>query len=533
MKKITIMNEHLGVGGIEKYVSSLTRMLDSEYEIDLIITYKLKENSTFRISNKTNITYLIEESSNKGDIKRAFKRRRFVLLFKEIFKSIRLGILRKIKTKKAIKNLDTDYLITTRLYETKIVNKLLKNSNIIKIATDHTYPNRKYKNKLIKATRNFNKLVVSSENIKNIYKKQIGDKVEVVNNFIENINSNKNKLNTKNIITVGVLSREKDFTKLIEIMSLIVKKDKDITLTLVGDGPKKNDIQNKIKELGLEKNIELTGFLSQVEIEERMINSSLFAMTSKKESSALTLIEAMNMYLPIIAFSRASGAKELLEDGTGILINKNNKEEYANKIVELLNDKELLEEYSKKSKEKVYDFTFDKAKVEWIKILETEIPLINKKVMFISSTGGHLNELLMLKPLFKKYHFMLITENTKTNKNLKNKYGRRNVKYLVYGTRKHMLTYPFKLIINCFKSLYYYIKFRPKFIITTGAHTAGPMCIIGKIFRSKIIYIETFANSETKTVTGSIVYKFADMFVVQWESMLSLYENATYGGWIY
>lgn len=533
MKKITIMNEHLGVGGIEKYISSLTRMLDSEYELNLIITYKLKENPTFRISNKVNITYLIEESSNKGDIKRAFKRRRFGLFFKEIIRSIRLSIIRKIKTKKALKELNTDYLITTRLYETKLANKLLKNSDIIKIATDHKYPSKKYKNKIIKATRNFSKLIVTSENIKNIYKREIGEKVEVVNNFIENINSVKNKLNTKNIISVGVLSKEKDFTKLIEIMNLVVKKDKDITLTLVGDGPKKRAIQTKIKELGLENNIELTGFLSQVEIEEKMINSSLFAMTSRKESFGLTLIEAMNMYLPIIAFDRASGAKELLEDGTGILIKKNDKESYAKKIIELLNNKEQLEEYSKKSKEKVYNFTFDKAKVDWIKIIETTKPLVNKKVMFISSTGGHLNELLMLKPLFKKYHFTLITENTKTNKNLKNKYGKRNVKYLVYGTRKHMLTYPFKLIINSFKSLYYFLKFRPKFIITTGAHTAGPMCIIGALFRSKIIYIETFANSETKTVTGSIVYKFADLFVVQWESMLSLYENATYGGWIY
>jgi len=135
--------------------------------------------------------------------------------------------------------------------------------------------------------------------------------------------------------------------------------------------------------------------------------------------------------------------------------------------------------------------------------------------------------------MFQKYNFSLITEKTITNKNLKNKYGKRNVKYLIYGTRKHYITYPFKLIINSFKSLHYFINFKPDFIITTGAHTAGPMCLIGHLFRKKIIYIETFANSETKTVTGSIVYKFADLFIVQWESMLKLYDKATFGGWIY
>jgi len=155
-----------------------------------------------------------------------------------------------------------------------------------------------------------------------------------------------------------------------------------------------------------------------------------------------------------------------------------------------------------------------------------------KKVLFIASTGGHLSELLQLKSMFKKYDFHIITEKTKSNLHLKEKYPKR-VNYLVYGTRSNMLIYPFKLIYNCFKSLFLYLKVRPKVIITTGAHSAGPMCCIGKIFGSKIIYIETFANSETKSVTGKLVYKFADLFIVQWEDMLKLYPKATFGGWIY
>ncbi len=155
-----------------------------------------------------------------------------------------------------------------------------------------------------------------------------------------------------------------------------------------------------------------------------------------------------------------------------------------------------------------------------------------KKVLFISSTGGHLSELMQLKSMFNKYDFHIITEKTKSNMYLKDKYPKR-VNYLVYGTKSNMLVYPFKLLYNCFKSLILYLKIRPKVIITTGAHTAGPMCCIGKIFGSKIIYIETFANSETKSVTGKMVYKFADLFIVQWEDMLKLYPKAKYGGWIY
>ena len=157
---------------------------------------------------------------------------------------------------------------------------------------------------------------------------------------------------------------------------------------------------------------------------------------------------------------------------------------------------------------------------------------MKKKVMFISSTGGHLTEMMQLAPMFRKYDFCIVTEKTKSNMYLKDKYPKK-VSYLVYGTKSHFLIYPFKLLFNCFKSLFLYIKYRPKVIITTGAHTAGPMCCIGKIFRSKIIYIETLANINTKTITGRLIYKFADLFVVQWHSMLKLYPKAVYGGWIY
>lgn len=154
-----------------------------------------------------------------------------------------------------------------------------------------------------------------------------------------------------------------------------------------------------------------------------------------------------------------------------------------------------------------------------------------KKVLFISSCGGHLTELLQLSPMFDKYDYYLATEKTKDNLYLKNKY--KNVSYLIYGTKDHPFIYPFKLLMNCFISLFLYIKIRPKYIVTTGVHTAGPICCLGKIFKSKIIYIETFANTEKPTITGKLIYKFADLFIVQHKSLLKHYPKAIYGGWIF
>lgn len=155
-----------------------------------------------------------------------------------------------------------------------------------------------------------------------------------------------------------------------------------------------------------------------------------------------------------------------------------------------------------------------------------------KKVLFIASTGGHLNELMQLNKMFEKYDYYIITEKTKSNISLTKKYPKK-ISFLVYGTKDKKLAYLPKFIYNCLKSLFLYLKVRPKYIVTTGTHTAVPICYIGSFFGSKIIYIETFANSTTKTMAGTMIYPIADLFIVQWESMLKLYPKAVYGGWIY
>lgn len=155
-----------------------------------------------------------------------------------------------------------------------------------------------------------------------------------------------------------------------------------------------------------------------------------------------------------------------------------------------------------------------------------------KKVIFISSTGGHLSELMQLKDIFKRYDYHIITEKNDTTLKLKDKYGDR-ISYLVYGARNYMLSYMFKFPYNILKSLVLFLKIRPDVIVTTGAHTAVPMCYIAKLFKKKIIFIETFARVNSKSMSGKMINKIADVFLVQHEEMLDVYENAIYKGDLY
>lgn len=153
-----------------------------------------------------------------------------------------------------------------------------------------------------------------------------------------------------------------------------------------------------------------------------------------------------------------------------------------------------------------------------------------KKVMFISSVGGHLTQLLELKKIFADYNYVLVTEKTSVTEDMNKKY---NMEYLVYGSREYLFTYIFKFSFNILKSFYLFFKYRPDVIVTTGAHTSVPMCYIGRLFRKKVIFIESYAKRTSPTLSGKLVYKIATSFIIQWDTMHKFYPKAKYFGGIY
>lgn len=150
------------------------------------------------------------------------------------------------------------------------------------------------------------------------------------------------------------------------------------------------------------------------------------------------------------------------------------------------------------------------------------------KIIFAASSGGHLEQLLMLKPLMEKYDSVLVTEKTDYSA------GKLDIKtyYLKQINRKEIFFIP-KLIGNSFLSLRIIIKERPKVMITTGVLAIIPLALLMKLMGGKLIYLESFAKVTSKTLSGKLLYKYADQFYVQWEEMLELYPKAIYKGGIY
>lgn len=153
----------------------------------------------------------------------------------------------------------------------------------------------------------------------------------------------------------------------------------------------------------------------------------------------------------------------------------------------------------------------------------------NKKICLISSCGGHFMELMQLLPAVNGYKFYIVTEKNVSSAKTLEQYKH----YYLLQQERSGVMFVFKFLYNIILSFIYLIWEKPSCIITTGAGASYPTCRIGKWLGKKIIYIESFAKLKEKSVTGKLIYPFADYFFVQWPEMKKVYPKALYYGTVY
>jgi beta-1,4-N-acetylglucosaminyltransferase len=151
-----------------------------------------------------------------------------------------------------------------------------------------------------------------------------------------------------------------------------------------------------------------------------------------------------------------------------------------------------------------------------------------KKICFAASSGGHLEEISRLKKIEEEYASFLLTEKGNFNElDFTEK-----VIYVSQINRKEKL-FLFKFIALFMKSFQIMLKEKPDCIISLGALATYPICLIGKIMGKKIIYIESFSRVDTPSLSGKLMYRIADLFIVQWRELLEYFPKAVYGGGIF
>ena len=141
------------------------------------------------------------------------------------------------------------------------------------------------------------------------------------------------------IISVGRLSKEKGYKTVIDALNRI--KIKNFSMKILGDGPEKKNLENKIKKYDLRKKIKLIGF--KRDTKKYYKEANLFINASLFEGFPNAVVEAISYGIPVICADCRGGMKEIILNGRGgDFFEVNNAEQLAQKIISFYKDPKKL-----------------------------------------------------------------------------------------------------------------------------------------------------------------------------------------------
>jgi len=140
------------------------------------------------------------------------------------------------------------------------------------------------------------------------------------------------------LLFVGRVAHEKNIGFLLEMHVELIKNHPDALLVITGEGPAEESIKQSIEKLGISNKVRMIGYLDRGhELIACYKAADIFVFASKSETQGLVLLEAMAQGTAVVAIAEL-GTKSILIEGEGVLIAKDDINDFADKVSALLSD---------------------------------------------------------------------------------------------------------------------------------------------------------------------------------------------------
>lgn len=384
MKILLINDNGSQTGGAEKYIINLKTFLKNKHDVRLFSANSINSYSDFSFNKSTNKFRIYSDQIFNFDSFKEMKKtlkifNPDVVHIHNIDKAISASILSLFKNIPIVMTIhDYDLVYPGFEYLRAHDCKMPSGKYCNKCTTRKSYILFKLKNRIrvpiIK--KNIDLFIASSTYILKIIREGLEIKNIIHINYGIKLYKYVPLINTNQLLFVGRLEKTKGIYSLIYAYDKICKQYPNIKLVIAGDGKEKYNLIALVKKLKL-KNIKFTGWLKDEEIGSFYKFSSILIIPSIwEEPFGLVGIEAMSVGRPVIA-SRVGGIPEWLDDGkTGYLVDPGNSEQIAERVIQLLSDKKLLEQMGKNARKKAEQFSIKKNAEE---IEKTYLELISKE----------------------------------------------------------------------------------------------------------------------------------------------------------
>ena len=152
--------------------------------------------------------------------------------------------------------------------------------------------------------------------------------------------------------------------------------------------------------------------------------------------------------------------------------------------------------------------------------------ILPREVLLVASNGGHLLQLLQLADLWPKERRHWVTFEKSDSVSL---LAGENATWAHHPTNRNLPN----LIRNFWLALRIVRRRRVQAVLTTGAGVAVPFVIVGRLLGVNVVYLESMARITSPSLTGRLVYPFANTFIVQWPELCRVFKHAVCYGTVF
>jgi glycosyltransferase involved in cell wall biosynthesis len=141
------------------------------------------------------------------------------------------------------------------------------------------------------------------------------------------------------MLFVGRVAFEKNIGFLLEVLQSVRQQIPDVLLLVAGEGPARAGLEQSAERMGLGNNVKFLGYLDRnTELNNCYRSADIFVFSSRTETQGLVLLEAMAQGVPVVSIAEM-GTKDVLKDGEGVLIAREEIGDFSAKVTSLLRDK--------------------------------------------------------------------------------------------------------------------------------------------------------------------------------------------------
>ena len=289
---------------------------------------------------------------------------------------IKFGFFKVIRSiKKLVKLENPDVVVCFMAQNILLTGIAIKNIKVPFVVSERIDPaqvkrNFIFKHILNKIYERASLVIFQTKRAQNYFNEKIRKNSCIIGNPIK-ISCFKSSNTKHKIVNVGRMTAQKNQAMLLDVFKSIHDKYPDYTLTIYGDGPLRNELESKIKELGLEDSAFLPGVSNSIHKE--MSDAEMFVLSSNFEGLSNALMEAMLMGLPSISTDCAGSDEIIVNNENGILIPVGDANQLYDAIENLINDKKLRNSISKNSTESMKKYEEKNIIDKWNSTIENVI----------------------------------------------------------------------------------------------------------------------------------------------------------------